>query len=747
MSYPTAPRLTLLGTAVLTMVASARLHAQAPLRVDVRDALNDAPIAHAVVRAPSGTQPAYTDQLGIARLAQLPRPVALTIAAIGFKPETVTVAPGIKSVLVHLAPPLVTLRDLTVTTANLDLAPSAAGAWVLPREALTRIPSAIEADPIRALAAIPSVSFSTLLSARPTVRGYDAADGTVRLNGFELVNPYHIGRVFSTLPVSAVANVTVAPHATEATDGGALGAIIDLEGRAAASGTGYEGDAELGVASLSGSIAHTRPDVVVASRVGYLTGITQLIGDGIPYNFVDAYARARLPVARRTADVTAFATRDDFGDAGQGSGMEWSNILLGSRLRLLDQATAVVDLSASLNQFRLDGRDIETAGTRLDLSNDLRRAGVTLDARMVHGPARLAGGLSIVRRSFDTRVAGTADSATIFNSDARLIEFGPWAEAGLDLPGVILTAGLRLDAAGSVHAWQPRARISLRPATGLAVSLSAARTARLYREVTDPMPEPTLTFYDLWLAAGSDGLPIPRMDHLTLAADARVGRTELHAGAFLSRGVGLGEVLPEWEQTGSAALMRFGDAHTRGVEMRVARRAASGASGWAASYVLSASDRRWAKGWVPWRLDRRHQLRAMADTRLGGRWTVFALGELSSGIPITPVSEVVWPDGTVLGQSGMGGLPRYHYAPEGSARGGTTGHLDLGGRFAFHGPWSSDASLSLSITNVTFGPTAPLVPVRPGELLYTPGASPSGVRYERAFDVPAVPSVTLSVLF
>lgn len=181
--------------------------------------------------------------------------------------------------------------------------------------------------------------------------------------------------------------------------------------------------------------------------------------------------------------------------------------------------------------------------------------------------------------------------------------------------------------------------------------------------------------------------------------------------------------------------------------MRVARRAASGASGWAASYVLSASDRRWAKGWVPWRLDRRHQLRAMADTRLGGRWTVFALGELSSGIPITPVSEVVWPDGTVLGQSGMGGLPRYHYAPEGSARGGTTGHLDLGGRFAFHGPWSSDASLSLSITNVTFGPTAPLVPVRPGELLYTPGASPSGVRYERAFDVPAVPSVTLSVLF
>jgi hypothetical protein len=729
------------------MIAPIQLYAQAPLRVEVHEALNDAPVAHAVVRAAGQAQPTYTDQLGVARLAALPRPVALTIAAIGFRPDTVTVALGTRTLRVRLARPLVTLRDLTVTTANLDLAPAAAGAWVLPREALTRIPSAIEADPIRALAAVPSVSFSSLLSARPTVRGYDAADGTVRLNGFELVNPYHIGRVFSTLPVSALSNVTVAPHATAAADGGAIGAVIDLEGRAAASGTGYEGDAELGVASLSGSIAHTRPDVFVASRVGYLAGITQLIGDGVPYDFVDAYARARVPVARRIADVTAFATHDNFGDAGRGSGMEWSNILLGSRMRLLDQTTAAVDLSASLNQFLLDGRDIESAGSRLDLSNDLRRASVTLDASVLHGATRLAGGLSIVRRSLDTRVAGTADSAATLSSTARLTEFGPWAEVGLDLPGAVLSAGLRLDATGSATAWQPRARISFRPAAGIAVSVSATRAARLYQEVTDPMPEPTLTFYDLWLAAGRDGIPIPRVDHLALAADGRMGRTELHAGAFLSRGEGLGEALPEWEQTGSASQMRFGDARTRGLELRVARRASSGTSGWAASYVLSASDRRWTDEWVPWRLDRRHQLRAMADTRFGIRWMVFALGEISSGIPLTPVAEVIWPDGTVLGVSGTGGPPRDHYAPEGSARGSTTGHLDLGARFTFQGPWSSDASLSFSITNVTFGPTAPLVPVDPGELFLAPGSPQSRIRYKRAFDVPAVPSVTLSVAF
>jgi hypothetical protein len=48
---------------------------------------------------------------------------------------------------------------------------------------------------------------------------------------------------------------------------------------------------------------------------------------------------------------------------------------------------------------------------------------------------------------------------------------------------------------------------------------------------------------------------------------------------------------------------------------------------------------------------------------------------------------------------------------------------------------------------VTFGPTAPLVPVDPGELFLAPGSPQSRIRYKRAFDVPAVPSVTLSVAF
>lgn len=723
------------------------LNAQESLRLEVRQALNDAPVPHAAVRVAGLARPAHTDQLGVARLVGLPRPASLTIAAIGFRPETVTVAVGVTNLRVTLDRPSIVLRDLAVTSADLDLAPAAIGGWVLPAAALRRVPSAIEADPLRALAAVPSVSFSSLLSARPSVRGYDAADGTVRLNGFELVNPYHIGRVFSTLPVGALSGLTVSPHVTSASDGGALGAVIDLDGRASASGQEVEADAAVGIAAVSGAVARSAPDAVVAARAGFISGVTQLIGDGVPYDFVDAYGRVRLPVAGRAWDLTAFATSDDYGDTSRGSGMNWSNYLLGTRLRLLDNSTTALNVSASINQFRLDGASIESRGRDIDLSNDLSHAGVGLEGRTWLGSVRLLGGASVTRRNLKSRLSNTGDGTAYIDSEARLTEVGPFAEVQVEAPEVLFSAGVRLDAAGSVRAWQPRASLSIRPSGSVALSLAVARSARLYREVTDPMPELTLSFYDIWLEAGTDGVPIPRIDHASLALDARAGGLELHGGLFASRGEGLGEVTPAWEQTSDESLMRFGDSRTRGIELRVAQRAGSGASGWAASYVLSKSERRWAEAWIPWRLDRKHQLRVMADRRLGNRWQVFGLGTYSSGLPVTPVESLVWPDGSVLTGGEGSPRPRYQFGLEGSARGGATGHIDVGARFAFGGPWDSEASLAFSITNVTFGPVAPRVPVDPTDLLDAQGRPESFVTYERAFEVPAVPSVMLNVSF
>jgi hypothetical protein len=481
--------------------------------------------------------------------------------------------------------------------------------------------------------------------------------------------------------------------------------------------------------------------------VGYLSGLTALIGDGIPYHFADAYGGSQVRLGRHLWEITGFATHDNYGDQGRGSGMDWTNLLLGSRLRVLDNATMAVDVSGSLNRFRLSGSGIEVSGNRLDLRNELSRASVAADAHVTAGRTRWRAGLELTRRALHSHASATVDSTSIFASDVELTEASPYSEISLLLPFGIFTAGVRLDAAAGSRAWQPRASIVLRPSGTVAISGSVARTGRLVQEVTDPEPEPGLAFYDLWLRGGSAGVPLPQVDHASVEADVQLGRTSLHVGGFLSKGHGLGEVLPPWQQTGGPALMRFGDARARGLEARLSRRSMNGTSGWAASYALTAAERRWTDRWVPWRLDRRHELRVTADTRVGARWAIYGAGALASGVPLTPVTEVVWPDGTVLGFEGRPVLPAYRFASEGTDRGGATAHVDIGITYHFHGPWQSEASLAISVTNVTFAPTAPLVPVPREELVGANGSIHSSVTYERAFDVPAVPSAQLSILF
>jgi hypothetical protein len=164
--------------------------------------------------------------------------------------------------------------------------------------------------------------------------------------------------------------------------------------------------------------------------------------------------------------------------------------------------------------------------------------------------------------------------------------------------------------------------------------------------------------------------------------------------------------------------------------------------------VLSQSERKWEDGiWRPWQLDRRHTLRLQFDATAGRHWSLFAAADLQSGQPLTPVAEVVWRDlPGVPGQTDTlrDIVPRYRYAPEGSGRSAATFHCDLGARAQFPGPWGSRLQLGLSLTNVTFGPVAPEEPVAPAAILQQPGR---GVWYQRRFDLPAVPSMSVRIVF
>lgn len=277
----------------------------------------------------------------------------------------------------------------------------------------------------------------------------------------------------------------------------------------------------------------------------------------------------------------------------------------------------------------------------------------------------------------------------------------------------------------------------------------------LYHLVSDLQSEPDLAFYDFWLGAGEGGVPVPVVDHGTVDLDLAHGSFAGRVSLFASRGSGLAELRPASDQrAGVNAPFRYGRSRSRGLEAQLALRGDSArANALSVSYVLSWAQRDWDGSWVPWSLDRRHLFRLDGRRSFGRHWSASMAFEAMSGAPITPVDGVLivgFPDATghgVTRDSGQGLGPAYIYGKENSARSSGTARLDLAARYAFTGPGHSRMTLGFSVLNVGFGPVAPLRPKEAGFDPSDSGVLRGRVRYERLFNLPAVPSLTLRIEF
>ena len=328
------------------------------------------------------------------------------------------------------------------------------------------------------------------------------------------------------------------------------------------------------------------------------------------------------------------------------------------------------------------------------------------------------------------------------------VEFGGYGEWSRSLGLAVLQLGARVDAAGGAHVFQPRARIQFPLSKTLSLSLGAGRTGRLHHLVSDPQPEPDIAFYDFWLSAGENGVPIPKVDHASVDLDGAKGSLAWRVSGYLSRASGLAELRPVTEPSvAGASQFRYGRGRTAGLEIQLGIQSRDErANSLSLIYVLSGSQRDWGQGWTPWTLDRRHLLRGLGYLRLSRRWSVYGAFEATSAIPLTLVEQVIFID-RAPGDTALGS-PAFVYGPENSARGSGTARADLGVKFGFKGFGKSRATLGISVINVGFGPVAPLEAASPGFELGIPGQPDQvRVRYERLFDLPAIPTVTLRMEF
>lgn len=725
---------------LLVLLLPTLLGAQTRISGVVLDSASGAPLDLVRVVAPSKV--ALTDRFGRFTIVVDAFPTRLLISRIGSHPVALTLdAPPTMLLEIALSAAPVQVADLVVGRGGEpDL--TELGRWTIPLKGGALLPMA-HPDVMRALVAAPSVTQSTIISARPLVRGYDPGEATLLLDGFELPNPYHLARAFSAIPVEGVERVTVATAPLDVTVGHTSGAAVDLVGKTG-DATGVSGGVAIDPISLTGWSGGTVGGVRLfgAGRAVTVGALATLAGKEFAYGFNDGYAsllaeRKGTPWLRGTL----FASNDRVESPDGDDAMSWGVKLAGVRANLWRGGNARLEGSLFAADF---DESIEGLGLRssiVDVHNRFARVGGAVEWSTTHDGRRALLGFAPSWRRIRNQVEITGGSLLPAALDDARPEFGTYGSWSEKVGSGEVEVGLRYDVAGNAHALQPRFRGEWPAGKGWSLGGALGRSARLYHAISDPHGEPELVFYDLWFVAGEQGIPVARVDHGMLSATWQHSALSFRTAAYLSTGTGLVEVRPETDQALDGSALRTGESRTRGMEfqwgLNGTRRSVT------LSYALTWSERDWGAGWIPWVQDRRHLVRLTAQSRLGKGWTLSALAEGMSAAPLTPVAYVA-PSDPFPGDGST--APSYVYGPEGSARGSGTFRVDVGVEHSFGGPLKSRGAFTASITNLSFGPVAPLRPEEIGNL-YLGFEPPHPVRYERLFTMPAIPSVGLRFEF
>jgi hypothetical protein len=567
-----------------------------------------------------------------------------------------------------------------------------------------------------------------------------------KLDGFTVINPFHVGRIFSALMPQAVQGATLIAAPFDVDYGDATAGVIDAQVREG--GDSLHGGVQASFVSVSawagGSAGSHR--WFTAWRHGFLEHVKGPLKD-VPYRFNDLYGRFAIAAPWGPINVTGFWSGDRIFQRTSDQGVEWSNALVGIRTPLTLGRSGRVELWGETSWFREDVIQLPIRGIDTDVHN--RFATSALGARLQFTGTRTSAsfGAEIRRRKMSNEILGGPQSAPGVDARGAFVALSSAFERRASR--VTLRAGLRLDANESVQAWQPRVHLGTDLGSGWSLGVAAGRTARLYHVINEVLPgvEDIFSIYDLWRPAGREATPLSVADHVLLELKRSGTRRSFRTSAFYSRLQGVGEVRGSVFQASEGEFFRFGSGRVWGFDAQVAL--AGARSSLSASYVLSWSRRTWGEGSnapeIPWRYDRRHQVRVFGSLLAGRGWRLHLLGELISSDPITPAlgtmnPAALQPDGTLQRDPAFSILV---LGPENSGRAGWMGHVDLGFHKEIDGPGRSVGRLGISVLNLGFTPIAPGVP----ELKYDEKLGYVRVLYTPKLFLPPVPTLTFMLEF
>jgi TonB-dependent receptor-like protein/carboxypeptidase family protein len=537
-----------------------------------------------------------------------------------------------------------------------------------------RVPAVGESDVLRSVALLPGVVARNDFSAGFNVRGGEADQNLVLLDGIPIYNPFHLGGLFGTFIDKAVSGVDVITGAFPSRYGGRLSSVLDVTSLEETR-DGAHGTAEVSLLSSSlfggGALGQGKLSWNVAARRTYADKVVEWIrgSNDFPYHFQDAQLHARLLLPNGgMLGLTSYAGKDllyhqdesiqliaDPGgpvnfptDDTETITFDWGNQVAGlTLLQPIGGRTTVAQrlaFSRFATHFDLPSQQIDLAQSVTEM-----QVGGSITHARAHHTLSAGYEASSYRTSYRERIAiGSGDRNNDVGFPDPLATDGDTtlrqrpAMAGVFAEDLwkpnerwIVRGGLRGEYVSGARwsAVSPRASVKFFATPRLAFTASGGRYSQWMRAMrNEDLP---IRVFDLWLGSDKD-IPVSTSTQLGLGVERWLSDTR-----FL-RVEGYGKTYDHLAEPASTvdprirpSLLRYYDGRSYGLDVYLRQLEHNGFSGWVAySYGVTTRERDGLSYWPAH--DRRHNANVVTTyAPQRSRWALGSHLGVATGTPYT----------------------------------------------------------------------------------------------------------------
>jgi hypothetical protein len=560
--YWKRPASRLAMVALLLFGATEAAAAQASVQGRVRNARTNEPVPGATVLVVGTRNGAVADDSGRYDISGIAAgQVRLRARFAGFedRDEVITLVAGETRMLDFRLEESITTLGAMLTEARsaerdvFEARPNL-GVTMLSAKAMSSVPRLLgESDVLRAAQLMPGVLARNDFTAGLNVRGGEADQNLILLDGYPIFNPFHLGGLFGIFIEGSVSGLELRTGGFPAPFGGRLSSVLDVksaeEGRPGVHGSGTVSMLATSGA-LGGSLADGKLSWMIAGRRTYVDRVLRAFAmNYLPYYFKDRSAHvAWRPFSRTRLSATLYDGLDNMtgdlataNDAAGGGNFHffWGNRVAGVTLeqRLTDSLTFQQRLSRTQFHTALDIGDPASGASTIRLDDSVTEVTVAGSLELRRGAHVPSIGYSLSRDHL-AYVAGSETAGLEFVNERQRPTSASGYVNDVWRPSreLMLEGGLRYEwlEDSHWHAVSPRLAAKYFLNDDAAVTAAVGRyTQWLHSLAREDIP---VRLFDFWTASDSE-IDVARATHYVLGGErwfgtARFARLETYVKQY-----------------------------------------------------------------------------------------------------------------------------------------------------------------------------------------------------------------------